>query len=1844
MAAPTESNLQSYLKKLGFVAVSDKKGRLKWTGPTGSAHGEGATSPARKMQSPLRLRKLVIKVEELGWHLEEVIIDADLSQFSRNLVLMAQEQHGHATRVEIGEGTRGELWCFLETVNARAKGGGEETPQGLQSPHGLAGFKITMLGDGAALSLQASDHFAVGPIPQNLLVGSVLLAARAMGFVSEPDQASGLFERHIGVMELLRHAQSHIWGAEETRQFLRRRGTQGGETPLFNLSVTSPQSDVWRMEASLGGDKFGSQNIFVAGIECMEEREIGDRFDPLNQLMLHGDRSKALELVDQQIAAAPHSLYLWRRRVLMLLDGPDFQCPSHMPDLCALEPESLLFAALEVANQRRHNSGEMTLKAVSQLGEMLYAGIVGFDDLKSVEMVLAEVLGDAWVEIDPGKAEESYLSILERRGELPRILQKLVGVYQKIGDPVRELGVLRRALLIEKRRPQLSRIHQRISLILIEQKNWDQAIQEALSALAYEPVNIELARQIADLMVKQNEPRRALQILQDVGMHLAVGKERGKRAEVEIAAGDIWYTHLNRRDLAHDRFIKALEYCDGDPVLLHRIAEVMNRHDDAEGMAMVEEAAFEKCLRDGRQDALRRHLETLVHLYRDRLHSPEKVFSVYRRWATLYAMAPDEIGRVMEWDDASLDWQSFYQLLVKHLADFQEMSQMQAYHLQLGDVCRFKTMNMGAAATHYREALLLGWIEPAKFTFLEDFYLAQKDYAKLQDILKIRMDQVTGDDRIVLLEKLLAIPQGLPDYLKDVYSMQLAMLDPLREEVLRQRMMFYQMEGDVDRIERLISMMQAESVDSIFLHRWVDYAIELLSHIQTEEALQQIARYLAIVEPFISDGLAHHIRAIELLKATRHYELLAPHVKALLAASRIPVLPESRILEVLGPDFDLVRNYHVLAALQYSSPEEILRHGRLALDAQAMDPPTFWRMLCRIGRFGELTKKEFDLLRSLSGKNRDWQEYVDVLRKQLSFADSDSLREVLWREILAVARDRLQEESLVYEAFSAILRLTTDSAKVQFEMAEYAIQQEDAERALKYSLGCLYMDRCWDDEERMERIFAWLVDEASAQESIRRMLVPKVEELSAQKNLEKAAWIADLASRYGIVHNRLASISLEFHAGSGDFAEAFDAWRRLASLVPDERHAQKFLLDSSTLFERSSVPAYLDRMLENCVQHGFPPDLSLGVEHELKYFLAKRFFDREQKSELAIKLLQELYFNNSEDRRVWMPLYFLSKGTGAWQLCLNVLEVITREAADNPSILGTFPITLESLREELHALRRRFGRQSVASQQSSERVEARPLPTAAGDGMHPGPSPSTAAVRRPQLEVVPSQETTPPRGFMSAGYSQPSLQRPMGLAPPPGGGVFTNEPSQSIPKAVSQGGGAEAKLTPPANRGGTGQFTLPPDFADEIATKLLKNSDSPPHIPDSDFEPDGSGLTPEQGRSTSLDGGEPEFPPSEDVDPGSYHSTRGTPMDMEPPRTSDNGGGKLGMLGHQDSQLSQVNLYEWRQIIRGGRVVPGMTDMLMNLAFEHETEKHLAIQEMALFTGELEVLENWQFRVWRHPREYGYPRELQGRMGRNFAHPMINGHLHELIKFVTPVFVQLFQHEYSHEYLKRKLRIVKDEELAKRRRPMLWDHEFFVSNGISLYKETFIEHNMQCFDLKGLGREIYYDGTQRSFYLDTSYYRQKPSSFCFHRLMSVLRAVKMNYYIPLKMDPLKQAFPLAARLDSILKEKKITQVLSVMGLERDPIRNAVMQMDRDHLQRLLSKAQPLQAEFFAKLWKMMWNHLYSLQIAETLDLIGVVEAVRNVNLFDKSSTVVRRMVHESNQIRFLMTKGMELKV
>jgi len=265
-------------------------------------------------------------------------------------------------------------------------------------------------------------------------------------------------------------------------------------------------------------------------------------------------------------------------------------------------------------------------------------------------------------------------------------------------------------------------------------------------------------------------------------------------------------------------------------------------------------------------------------------------------------------------------------------------------------------------------------------------------------------------------------------------------------------------------------------------------------------------------------------------------------------------------------------------------------------------------------------------------------------------------------------------------------------------------------------------------------------------------------------------------------------------------------------------------------------------------------------------------------------------------------------------------------------------------------------------------------------------------------------------------------------------------------------------------------------------------------------------------------------------------------------------------------------------------------------------------------------------------------------MGRNFAHPMINGHLHELVKFITPIFVQLFQHEYSHEYLKRKLRIIKDEELAKRRRPMLWDNEFFVSNGINLYKETFIEHNMQCFDLKGLGREIYYDGTQRSFYLDTSYYRQKPLSFCFHRLMSVLRAVKMNYYIPLKMDPVKQAYPLAVRLDSILKEKKISQVLSVMGLERDPIRHAVMQMDRDHLQRLLSKSYPLQAEHFAKLWKMMWNHLYSLQIAETLDLIGVVEAVRNVNLFDKAPTVVRRMVHESNQIRFLMTKGMELKI
>ena len=325
---------------------------------------------------------------------------------------------------------------------------------------------------------------------------------------------------------------------------------------------------------------------------------------------------------------------------------------------------------------------------------------------------------------------------------------------------------------------------------------------------------------------------------------------------------------------------------------------------------------------------------------------------------------------------------------------------------------------------------------------------------------------------------------------------------------------------------------------------------------------------------------------------------------------------------------------------------------------------------------------------------------------------------------------------------------------------------------------------------------------------------------------------------------------------------------------------------------------------------------------------------------------------------------------------------------------------------------------------------------------------------------------------------------------------------------------------------------------------------------------------------------------------------------------------------------------DWREVVRSLRVMPGMTANLMDQAFESEIEKHMALQAFAVLSGEVDILESWQFRTWRHAEELGFPLSKSDRMPRAFEHPLLGGPLHNLLTFITPLIVQVFADEFSLIKLSTSLGL-DPNDFINHRRPVLWDEPMFQGCGIHRYKDVLVRHRFVAFSLRGLGKNLFFDGRHRALYFDSNYYSRCPPTHLFHRIMGTIRAIRLNYYVILSLDPVNQLLPLLKRTRKLIGSGRLGDVKAVLGLEQDSLKVALKGFDQTRLRDLMNKVPKITAEDLLKVYEVLWNQIYGMQLAETLDLIGILESIGNLDILRRKWTPLK-ILETSAQARPLV--------
>ena len=99
----------------------------------------------------------------------------------------------------------------------------------------------------------------------------------------------------------------------------------------------------------------------------------------------------------------------------------------------------------------------------------------------------------------------------------------------------------------------------------------------------------------------------------------------------------------------------------------------------------------------------------------------------------------------------------------------------------------------------------------------------------------------------------------------------------------------------------------------------------------------------------------------------------------------------------------------------------------------------------------------------------------------------------------------------------------------------------------------------------------------------------------------------------------------------------------------------------------------------------------------------------------------------------------------------------------------------------------------------------------------------------------------------------------------------------------------------------------------------------------------------------------------------------------------------------------------------------------------------------------------------------------------------------------------------------------------------------------------------------------------------------------------------------------------------------------VLGLEKDPVRQLLSQArDRDHLLALFGEVGTLSVDRISHSVSHFIEQIYRLNLAETLDLIGLIETISGVDLSNPRASSYQR-INQSNAAKSLLAFAAELK-
>lgn len=1242
-------------------------------------------------------------------------VTLNLHNVIQKMVADGRRFWGPRIQADYVETDRGSIWCLYEFLQAKRARNGEKRRQESESnslcdpSSGMGGFQVQLAVSGGHVSLLTSDHFGMGYLPPSFIQTILLFSAESHGFRDKTLSIFGLEPKLLSIHEwrmpagilLLRTLFERCESDEQRKLLFEFWKTLGGSRGILQTALAHEQS-VCRLSLGNGEE---IRNLPYAAVripsEVLESREKSAELHRIDLALSQAKYQQASNIVSEYLDQSPNDIFLARRLALLGISGHRDLVRAIPENLkrdteqvgrgVDVEPDNKLLLSDALRMSIRSDGSNAALGILSRLGALLSAQIPSVENLKTFDVVIVELLGDLWQSEDPKKSEECYLRILQKKGEVPRVLRKLIALSRKTGSVEGENSYLNRLSKVERRHSELARINFRLATLKAARPSHrEEAVELALCALKLDSSLADAAFLAAEVLVKLDRSDEAIHLL-DTRLAKEVSKEnRIQLSKNQALIGSIWQTSKSRPDLALSRYEKAVEIDSSNIGAIRALQSLYREKKDFENLAKTIELEINQDFGKVDNPRIKSLFDEIVGLFRGPLANPRKAYDIYLNLVAKDALDPQEIERVMRWGDIQIDWHDLYYRLISSKSQIPEGERRGRFLCRMAEIAREKLGLISLATQHLKEALEEGWIDSRGFSALTQDLRVSRDFASLAIVFEKRLEGLSIPDKVGLIQEYYEIPEGISELRRDQLAVECYQIDRSQEMPILKRLHLYRDHDDVDGIWRLYEItMSIADINHLQKEKWTSLTLELLADCLDEQRFEVANAVFKKRMDFSHDLIDVLKSAVGFFAKSKNITFLLPYVQKLISLQVIPDLDPKITAKVLhGNDLDIA-HYERLLAIGSHVAETAASHARIAahIFTKKENLELAEEMLARVCVLTPCSDADLDDLYAMAEKSGNWQRVTQCLEAQIKFEDEKNRKISLIFKLSGIYTQKIGAFRQSRALMQRSLEVGADSLNVKRELVEIAISEGIPENQKTSLETFLYESQSTRNFEEFSRYSDLLVALGVEKKALQKIIISHLEYAFKKSRYHIVSGLVDLALRHKISHWYVFKIAFLVGIYEDKTTGLSDMWWRGLAAVPNLTKAVDFISETLAAAKNGGQINLILDSFKIALRRNAADRLGPRGKKEILLNYASLLFDDDNKRKQSLPLYQEIYSLDPMDSRSWMPLYFVLNEFGSPEDTRAHLEAILPMLIKDPRPLKAFPVNIEFLQEELTRLR-----------------------------------------------------------------------------------------------------------------------------------------------------------------------------------------------------------------------------------------------------------------------------------------------------------------------------------------------------------------------------------------------------------------------------------------------------------------------------------------------------------------------------------------------------------------------------